>query len=82
MHMGIDDTERVVMFVTTMRPNEIVRIISYRRASSEERETFFQHIRVIVKNKANNFIKSSFGLGRSVSLRAPYEKRYALLGLQ
>lgn len=43
MHMGTDDSDKVVMFVTTMRQNEIVRIISYRRASSEERETFFQH---------------------------------------
>ncbi len=43
MHMGIDDTGMVVLFVTTMRLNETVRIISYRRASSEDRETFFQH---------------------------------------
>jgi uncharacterized DUF497 family protein len=42
MHMGIDDTGKVVLFVTTMRPNETVRIISYRRASNEERKAFFQ----------------------------------------
>lgn len=43
MHMGIDDTGKVVLFITTMRQNETVRIISYRRASSEDRELFFQH---------------------------------------
>jgi uncharacterized DUF497 family protein len=40
MHMGIDDLGKVVLFVTTMRPNETVRVISYRRASSEEKESF------------------------------------------
>lgn len=43
MHMGIDDAGKVVLFVTTMRPNETVRIISYRCASSEDRELFYQH---------------------------------------
>jgi len=40
MHMTTDDSGHVVLFVTTMRPNETVRLISYRRASSIERETF------------------------------------------
>lgn len=37
-HMGVDDSGKIVFFVTTMRPNETVRLISYRRASPEERE--------------------------------------------
>jgi uncharacterized DUF497 family protein len=41
-HLGVDDTGRVVQFVTTMRPVEIVRLISYRRASDNEREAFKQ----------------------------------------
>ena len=43
MHMGIDDGGKVVLFVTTMRPNETVRIISYRRASDEEKVNFYEH---------------------------------------
>ena len=43
MHMGVDDTGKVVLFVTTMRENETIRIISYRRARIEERATFSQH---------------------------------------
>ena len=41
MHMTLDDAENVVLMVTTMRPDEVVRIISYRRASEEEAATFF-----------------------------------------
>lgn len=41
MHIGADDNGKVVVFVTTMRPKETVRIISYRRASSEEKELLF-----------------------------------------
>lgn len=40
-HMGVDDAGNVVFMVTTMRPNETVRIISFRRASEEERDAFF-----------------------------------------
>ena len=40
MHMGVDDRGKVIQMVTTMRPNETVRIISFRRASLEERECF------------------------------------------
>lgn len=43
MHMGVDDSGKVILMVTTMRPGETVRIISYRRASVEERECFFKH---------------------------------------
>ena len=43
MHMGVDDCGRVIFFVTTMRDPEIVRLISYRAASREEREQFFKH---------------------------------------
>lgn len=40
MHMTVDDCGKVVLLVTTMRPEETVRVISYRRASKEERERF------------------------------------------
>jgi uncharacterized DUF497 family protein len=39
-HIGIDDDGNVVFMVTTMRENETVRIISFRRASEEERNLF------------------------------------------
>jgi len=41
MHMAVDDCGRVVLLVTTMRPEETVRAISFRRASETEREQFF-----------------------------------------
>lgn len=41
MHMTVDDCGKVVLMVTTMRPEETIRVISYRRASEEEREQFF-----------------------------------------
>ena len=43
MHMSLDDSGHVVLFVTTMRDDETVRIISFRRATETERETFFRH---------------------------------------
>lgn len=43
MHMGLDDSGHVVLFVTTMRDDETVRIISFRRATETERKTFFRH---------------------------------------
>ena len=43
MHMSVDDSGKVVLMVTTMRADETVRIISFRRASDEEREQFYQH---------------------------------------
>lgn len=43
MHMGVDDSRNVVFFVTTMRDQDTVRIISFRRATREECETFAQH---------------------------------------
>jgi uncharacterized DUF497 family protein len=42
MHMGVDDSGKVVHMVTTMRPDETVRVISFRRASESEREEFFR----------------------------------------
>ncbi|OOO00785.1 MAG: hypothetical protein USCGTAYLOR_03019 [Chromatiales bacterium USCg_Taylor] len=42
MHMSVDDCGKVVLMVTTMRPDESIRVISFRRASSSEREQFFQ----------------------------------------
>lgn len=43
MHTSVDDSGKVVLMVTTMRADETVRIISFRRASEEERQQFYQH---------------------------------------
>jgi len=43
IHMGGDDRGNIVLFVTTMRDNETVRIISFRRAREAECKTFFEH---------------------------------------
>lgn len=40
MHMAVDDCGKVVLMVTTMRQDETVRVISFRRASAQEREQF------------------------------------------
>ncbi len=42
LHMGIDDKNNVVFIVTTMRPDETVRVISFRNASHEERKIYHQ----------------------------------------
>ncbi len=42
MHMSIDDTGKVVLMVTTMRPDETVRVISFRRAHESERDRFYE----------------------------------------
>ena len=42
MHMSLDDGGNVVIMVTTMRPDETVRVISFRRASEEERAEFYE----------------------------------------
>ena len=39
-HMSVDDSGNVVVMVTTMRPEETVRVISFRRAHQKEREKF------------------------------------------
>ena len=39
-HIGVDDSGNVVFIVTTMRAEETVRVISFRRAHKEERELF------------------------------------------
>ena len=43
MHMGLDDSGKVVQFVTTMRNEETVRIISFRRATASECKTFSEN---------------------------------------
>ena len=43
MHMGLDDSGKIVQFVTTMRDQETVRIISFRRAKGSECKTFTEH---------------------------------------
>ncbi|EKA7417668.1 BrnT family toxin [Vibrio parahaemolyticus] len=40
MHMTLDDMGNIVIFVTTMRENETVRIISFRRARKAECEIY------------------------------------------
>ncbi|MCL7929701.1 BrnT family toxin [Halomonas llamarensis] len=42
MHMSVDDDGIVVLMVTTMRSDETVRIISFRRAHESERLRFEQ----------------------------------------
>ena len=37
-----DDNGNIVFMVTTMRKDETVRVISFRRASNEERNIFFE----------------------------------------
>ena len=39
-HMSVDDNGKVVVMITTMRDDEIVRVISFRRAHEDEREKF------------------------------------------
>lgn len=43
MHIGVDDCGDVVIFVTTMRDDETVRIISFRRAKEPECQKFFEY---------------------------------------
>ena len=43
MHMGGDDNGYVVFMATTMRPDETVRVISFRRANEKEREIFHKY---------------------------------------
>ena len=43
MHMGLDDSGKIVLFVTTMRDEETVRIISFRRAKESECKTFSEY---------------------------------------
>lgn len=40
MHLTLDDSDNVVLMVTTMRPDEAVRVISFRRAHEDERKEF------------------------------------------
>ena len=39
-HIGVDDSGNIVFIVTTMRAEETVRVISFRRAHENERELF------------------------------------------
>jgi uncharacterized DUF497 family protein len=42
MHMSVDDGGHIVIMVTTMRTDEIVRVISFRRADKNERTVFMR----------------------------------------
>ncbi len=46
-HMTLDDQGHVVFFVTTMRANETVRVMSLRRASEAERELYAAHAKAM-----------------------------------
>ncbi len=39
-HIGVDDNGNIVFMVTTMRENETVRVISFRKAHASEMVTF------------------------------------------
>jgi uncharacterized DUF497 family protein len=39
-HIGVDDSGNIVFMVTTMRENETVRVISFRKAHNDERNIF------------------------------------------
>jgi hypothetical protein len=43
MHLSVDDCGDVVFMVTSMRLDEIVRVISFHRAEKKEREVFGQY---------------------------------------
>lgn len=43
MHLSIDDSGNVVLFVTTMRDEETVRVISFREANAKERLLYYKH---------------------------------------
>ena len=44
MHLTLDDSGVIVMMVTTMRPDETVRVISFRRANKSEILKYHEHI--------------------------------------
>ena len=39
-HMGVDDSRNIVFMVTTMRADETIRVISFRKANKKEKEIF------------------------------------------
>lgn len=54
-HMVLDHDGKVVFFVTTMRPKETVRLISFRRATAEEKMIYrltLKHQHVLVPKKS------------------------------
>jgi uncharacterized DUF497 family protein len=56
-HLTVDDSGKVVFFVTTMRRDETVRVISLRRASDQEEEIYRQaclHGEILVPRKREN----------------------------
>ena len=53
-HLTLDDSGKVVFFVTTMRQDETVRVISLRRASEQEQKIYRQaclHGEVLIPKK-------------------------------
>lgn len=47
-HLTEDDEKNVVFIVTTMRPNESVRAISFRQANAKEKEVFYQLCKEVI----------------------------------
>lgn len=48
-HMAVDTSGHVVLFVTTMRPGETVRVISMRRASEKEEAVYCECLSALVR---------------------------------
>ncbi|MFA6271296.1 MAG: BrnT family toxin, partial [Candidatus Paceibacterota bacterium] len=48
-HLTIDDDGTMVMLVTTMRPNEKVRVISMRKANPKERLIYIELCRNVLR---------------------------------
>jgi len=48
-HLALDDHKNVVFIVTTMRPGEKVRIISFRRASKEEIKIYIELCKEVLR---------------------------------
>ena len=68
-HMTIDEYGKVLYIVTTMRNPEIVRVISLRRASEEEREGFAQ-LTGYREHGSNNSRRDAFGMRRKRALNS------------
>ena len=61
-HMISESDGKVVFFVTTMRPDETVRLISFRRASDEEEKIYrasVRHGHILVPKKQEDKPKDS-----------------------
>jgi uncharacterized DUF497 family protein len=53
-HLAVDDQKRVVFIATTMRPNEKVRVISFRTAHENERLLYTKLCKAILNGSGLN----------------------------